>query len=278
MAILPTDRVKVLSEALPYIQRFYDKVIVVKYGGSAMQNVVLQHSFARDIVLLKAVGMHPVIVHGGGPNIARNLTEAKLESQFINGLRVTDKATLAIVKKTLTALNGEIAQSIVEHGGAAQAVVADPMVNARQFGDHAELGWVGEIASLTPKFNQLVRSQTVPVVAPLGIDAEGDCYNINGDWMAAGIAQHLRAEKLILMTNTAGLLDNKDQLINQTTKAKVAQMIEQGVIHGGMEPKVTCAFATVSAGVRAAHIIDGRVEHALLLELLTDSGVGTLIA
>ena len=283
MTILPLDRVKVLSEALPYIQRFYNQVMVVKYGGSAMQNTVLKHDFARDVVLLKAVGMHPVIVHGGGPDIARNLAKVNIESQFVDGLRVTDDATLAVVRQTLTTLNREIVESIVAHGGNAQGVVANPMIVARPFipeasSEKVELGWVGELTSVSAEFNRLVHSSdSIPVVAPLGISAAGDCYNINADWVASRIAQHLSAEKLILMTNTAGLLDQQGELIVETSKDAVAQMIEQEVIHGGMLPKVSCAFEAISAGVSRAHIIDGRVEHALLLELLTDSGVGTLI-
>ena len=277
-------RVKVLSEALPYIRKFYAKVIIVKYGGSAMTENALKHSFARDIVLLKAVGMHPVIVHGGGPNISRNLKAAGIESVFHHGLRYTDQSSIAIIKDTLHAINTSITQSIEEHEGDAQGVVADGLITATKLrivegiDEEIDLGMVGKVSAISPELDELVHHPTrIPVISPLGIGGRGECYNINADWVASNIAQHLNAEKLILMTNTAGVLNNQGELIVEASSSEIAELIKQKTIHGGMLPKVSCALRAILQGTKSAHIIDGRTSHAVLLELLTDGGVGTLI-
>ena len=278
------DRVRVLSEALPYIRKFYGNIIVVKYGGSAMTEMTLKHSFARDVVLLKAVGMHPLIVHGGGPNISRNLKAAGIESKFANGLRITDEMSMDIIKDTLKEINTCISRSIKEHGGDAQSIVADGTIIAtklrggRGISENIDLGMVGDVDAVSPKLDKLAHHATyIPVIAPLGISRQGDCYNINADWVASSIARHLIAEKLILMTNTAGVLNQQGELITQTTDSEIAEFIAQGIIHGGMLPKVSCALKAISGRATSAHIIDGRTPHAVLLELLTDGGVGTLI-
>ena len=279
------DTVRVLSEALPYIQKFRGKVIVVKYGGSAMTEEALKHSFARDVVLLKAVGMHPVIVHGGGADITRALKEAGIQTIFSpSGIRYTDAASIKIIKSTLYKINVSIAKFITEHGGEARSIVADGLIEATKMNvvdagsEKIDPGMVGEVSAVSPELNKLAHHPTcIPVIAPLGISAEGDCYNINADWVASSIAQHLTVEKLILMTNTAGVLDKQGNLIVQATDSEIAELIEQGTIHGGMLPKVSCALKAIFGGARSAHIIDGRTSHAVLLELLTDGGVGTLI-
>jgi len=279
-----TERVKVLSEALPYIHKFYNRVIVIKYGGSAMTESLLKQSFARDVVLLKAVGMHPVVVHGGGPNISRNLRAVGINSQFVNGLRVTDRASLAIIKETLQQINASIHQSIAEHGGEGYSIVADGLITATQLraaegpSEGIDLGRVGEVSAISPDLDNVVHHPTrIPIISPLGMSAAGECFNINADWVASSIAQRLSAEKLILMTNTAGVLDEHGALIVQASSFKIADLVARKTIHGGMLPKVSCALKAVANGVAAADIIDGRTPHAVLLELLTDEGVGTLI-
>ncbi len=278
------DKVKILSEALPYIQKFCNKTIVIKYGGSAMTEERLKHSFARDIVLLKAVGIHPVIVHGGGSDISANLKAAGIESKFVHGLRVTDKAAINIIASTLRTINTSITQYIKEHEGEAQSIIADGLIKATKLETsggipgRVDLGMVGKVSDISAEFGELVRHPTyIPVVSPLGIGGEGECYNINADWVASSIAQHLKAEKLILMTNTEGLLDNQGKLIVEASSSEISRLIEQETIHGGMLPKVSCALRAISKGAESAHIIDGRTSHAVLLELLTDGGVGTLI-
>ncbi|MBC6414750.1 MAG: acetylglutamate kinase [Chromatiales bacterium] len=277
------DRVRVLSEALSYIQKFYGKTIVVKYGGSAMTEASLRHGFARDVVLLKAVGMHPLIVHGGGPNISRNLAAAGIESIFVNGLRVTGSDSIEIIKKTLAEINLDISRLIEEHGGQTHNIVADQMITATKLYDGKEmsdtdLGLVGEVATVSPELDKLTHHPTrIPLIAPLGIGSDGQCYNINADWVASSIAAHLATEKLILMTNTAGVLDKQGELITQATESEISKLVAQKTIHSGMLPKVSCALKAIFGGTKAAHIIDGRTPHAVLLELLTDGGVGTLI-
>lgn len=279
----PGQRVRILSEALPYIQRFRDSIIVIKYGGSAMTDEKLRHGFARDVTLLKAVGMNPVIVHGGGPRISQNLERAGVETRFVDGMRVTDAAAMRVVAETLAEVNRGIVESIVSHGGDAKGFSGsdgDDVIVARKLA-HAggeDLGQVGEVAAVSYRLaNFAHRQSAVPVVAPVGAGKDGLAYNINADLAATGIATYLKAEKFILLTNTVGLLDTDGTLVSETTWSQVAKLVKQGVIHGGMLPKVTCAFDSVKNGVRSAHIIDGRVEHALLLELLTDEGVGTMI-
>ena len=277
-----TNSVKVLSEALPYIQKFRGKIIVVKYGGSAMTEAALKHGFARDVVLLKAVGMHPLIVHGGGAAISRNLEKAGIKSEFVNGLRITDAAAIDIITNTLREINSDIGQLINKHDGQTQNIVADGTITASKLeavgNSDVDLGLVGEVAAVSSQLDTLAHHPTcIPLIAPLGTDSDGQCYNINADWVASGIAQHLKAEKLILMTNTAGVLDKQGKLITTATDAEIATLIEQQTIHGGMLPKVACALQAIVGGTSSAHIIDGRAPHAVLLELLTDGGVGTLI-
>ena len=283
------DKVKILSEALPYIQKFRNKAIVIKYGGSAMVEEKLKHSFARDIVLLKAVGMHPLIVHGGGSAISANLKAAGIESIFSKtGLRVTTPKAMHTIASTLRTINTDIVEYIKEHGGEAQSVMAEgeaaKLIKATKLDtavgipERIDLGMVGEVSDIAAEFDNLVRHPTyIQVISPLGVSSEGACYNINADWMASSIAQHLKAEKLILMTNTEGVLDNKGALIAEASSSEISRLIEQETIHSGMLPKVSCALRAISKGAESAHIIDGRTSHAVLLELLTDGGVGTLI-
>ena len=280
--INPNDKVRILTEALPYIQRFRQAVIVVKYGGNAMADEALKHSFARDVVLLKAVGMHPVIVHGGGPRISARLEERGVSSRFVHGIRVTDQVVMEVVAEVLAEINAEISQSIEEHDGHAVSLTPEAgMIHAQKFAlpdDDTDFGFAGEPAGVASTLAEFaIAEKTIPVLTPTGIGEDKALYNINADLSAAYVAHALSARKLILMTNTAGVLADNSDLITNITSQVTAEMIDAGVISGGMLPKVKCAFAAVRAGVNAAHIIDGRVQHALLLELLTDAGVGTLI-
>ena len=281
--ITPNDTVRVLAEALPYIQRFQQAVVIIKYGGSAMMDKTLKSSFARDVVLLKAVGMHPIIVHGGGPYISRRLEERGLPSQFVRGIRLTDRQTMTQVAAVLSEVNAEISQLIGAHGGRAVGLNPDRgMIRARKFrhpDDATDYGFAGEPAGVAPELAQIAtHEQSIVVLSPVGIGVEdGLPYNINADLSAAGVAMALRAKKLILMTNTAGVLDENGELITNITAQVMSGMVDGGIISGGMLPKVRCAFDAVRDGVDAVHIIDGRVRNAVLLELLTDVGVGTLV-
>ncbi len=283
------DKAQILSEALPYIQRFYDKTIVIKYGGNAMTERPLMEAFARDVVLLKLVGMNPVIVHGGGPQIASLLQRIGKQSEFIQGMRVTDEETLDVVEMVLGGLvNQEIVALINKHGGRAVGLTGKDgklihakkmLVRSKDKADELlDIGQVGEITHIDPEIIQLLDARDfIPVVAPLGSDSEGNAYNINADVAAGKIAGVLRAEKAIFMTNTPGVLDKEGQLLTGLTPQEVDTLIADGTISGGMIPKVGYAVDAVNNGVKSAHIIDGRVEHALLLEILTPEGVGTLI-
>jgi acetylglutamate kinase len=285
---------QVLTEALPYIQRFTDKTLVIKYGGNAMVDEDLKNSFARDVVLLKAVGINPVIVHGGGPQIGDLLTRIGKQSEFIEGMRVTDSETMDVVEMVL---GGQVNKSIVNlintHGGRAVGLTGkdgslifaeklhvsrnsdDPAVNVSELID---LGHVGKVKSIdTSVIDMLTHSDFIPVIAPIGVGEDGQSYNINADLVAGKLAEVLQAEKLILLTNTAGLLDKEGQLLTGLNVKQVDDLIDDGVIYGGMLPKIACALDAVQAGVTTAHIIDGRVQHAVLLEMFTDEGVGTLI-
>ncbi|MED5509642.1 MAG: acetylglutamate kinase [Pseudomonadota bacterium] len=289
-----THIAQVLTEALPYIQRFSGKTFVIKYGGNAMVDEDLKNSFARDVVLMKAVGLNPVIVHGGGPQIGDLLQRVGKQSEFINGMRVTDSETMDIVEMVL---GGQVNKSIVNlvnsHGGRAVGLTGkdgsliyaeklhvskgsdDPAVNASEMID---LGHVGKVSSIdTSVIDMLIHSDFIPVIAPIGVGKDGESYNINADLVAGKIAEVLQAEKLILLTNTAGLLDADGKLLTGLNARQVNELIDDGVIYGGMLPKIGCALDAVQAGVTTAHIIDGRVQHAVLLELFTDEGVGTLI-
>jgi acetylglutamate kinase len=280
----------VLIEALPYIQRFAGKTIVIKYGGNAMTEERLKAGFARDVVLLKQVGVNPVVVHGGGPQIGSLLKRLGKVSEFVHGLRVTDRETMDVVQMVLGGLvNQEIVALINRYGGRAvgltgkdgQMIRARPLreVNGPDGMTAVDLGLVGEVESVDPAIvHNLDKSAFIPVIAPIGFDRDGNAYNINADTAAEKLAVVLDAEKLLLLTNTPGVLNAQGELIPRLTAAEVDEMIRSGVIHGGMIPKIRCALDAVRSGVTATHIVDGRVEHAVLLELLTNEGVGTLIS
>ncbi len=286
------DVARVLTEAMPYIQRFRGKTVVIKYGGNAMVDEALKQGFARDVVLMKLVGIHPVVVHGGGPQIGRLLERIGKESEFIEGMRVTDAETMDVVEMVLGGLvNKEIVNLINRHGGCAVGLTGKDgdLIRARKLTlsrsspeveapEIIDLGHVGEVASIdTSVVNMLVSGNFIPVIAPIGVGEDGRSYNINADLVAGKVAEVLGAEKLILLTNTAGLLDKSARLLTGLDSARVDALIADGTIHGGMLPKIRCALDAVKAGVNAAHIIDGRVVHAVLVELFTDEGVGTLI-
>ncbi len=283
---------KVLTEALPYIQRFTGKTIVVKFGGNAMVDPALHESFARDVVLMKLVGMNPVVVHGGGPQIGALLAKLNIHTEFVNGMRVTDAQTMDVVEMVLGgSVNKEIVSSINRNGGKAIGVTGkdgqlirarkltvsrhSPELNASEIID---IGHVGEVEQIdTEVLNVILGSNFIPVIAPIGADADGCTYNINADLVAGKLAEVLRAEKLMLLTNVAGLLDQKGAVLTGLTTAEVDALIADGTISGGMLPKIGCALDAVKSGVASAHIIDGRVPHAVLLETFTNEGIGTLI-
>ncbi|HKK06158.1 MAG TPA: acetylglutamate kinase [Gammaproteobacteria bacterium] len=283
---------RVLTEALPYIKRFQGKTMVIKYGGNAMTDEGLKQGFARDIVLMKLVGMNPVVVHGGGPQIGNMLKQVGKESRFVEGMRVTDSETMDVVEMVLGGLvNKEIVNLINRQGGRAVGLTGkdgdlirarkltfkstDPEMNASEIVD---IGHVGEVASIEASVvDMLVHGDFIPVIAPIGVGEDGQSYNINADLVAGRLAETLHAEKLILLTNTQGVLDGHGSLLTGLSARDVEALIADGTIHGGMLPKIHCAIDAVNAGVRSAHIIDGRVEHAVLLEIFTDEGVGTLI-
>lgn len=286
----------VLIEALPYIQRFKDKTIVVKFGGNAMVDEALKHSFARDIVLMKLVGLNPIVVHGGGPQIGQLLAKLGKTTGFIDGMRITDSETMDVVEMVLGGLvNKEIVNLINMHGGKAVGLTGKDgdFIRARkllidnretnlspetQAPEIIDLGHVGEVASIDPAvLNMLGNSDFIPVIAPIGVGEDGHSYNINADLVAGKVAEVLKAEKLILLTNTAGILDKQQQLLTGLTLKDIDDLIADGTIAGGMIPKTRCATDALKGGVNSVHIIDGRVEHAVLLELFTDQGVGTLL-
>ncbi len=282
----------VLIEALPYIQRFRGKTIVVKYGGNAMTEEHLKHSFARDIVLMKLVGLNPVVVHGGGPQIGKLLERIGKESRFIEGMRVTDAETMDVVEMVLGGLvNKEIVNLINSKGGRAVGLTGKDgdMIRARKLTvsrrneaaameEEVDIGYVGEVASIDASVvDMLDHGAFIPVIAPIGVGEDGRSYNINADLVAGKIAEVLKAEKLMLLTNIPGVMDKEGKLLTGLDAQRVQGLIDDGTIHGGMLPKIRCALDAVRGGVHTAHIVDGRVEHAVLLELFTDHGVGTLI-
>lgn len=284
---------QVLTDALPFIQRFTGKVIVIKYGGNAMVDDALKNSFARDVVLMKLVGMKPVVVHGGGPQIGKLLERMGKESQFIEGMRVTDRETMDVVEMVLGGLvNKEIVNLVNRHGGMAVGLTGKDgdLIRARKYNvvrkspeldapEIIDLGHVGEVASIdTAIINMLVGGDFIPVIAPIGVGEDGRSYNINADLVASKLAESLQAEKLILLTNTVGVLGASGEVLTGLDVRQVQKLIADGTIHGGMLPKVRSAIDAVHGGVACAHIIDGRIEHAVLLEVLTSEGVGTLIA
>lgn len=283
------DKAKILAEALPYIRRFHGKTIVIKYGGNAMIEENLKQGFARDVVLLKLVGMNPVIVHGGGPQINDMLKRVGKQGEFIQGMRVTDAETMDVVEMVLGGLvNKEIVNLINHHGGLAVGLTGKDggfirarkmLIQDRERVDQLlDIGQVGEIESIDPALIELLETRDfIPVIAPIGVGKNGESYNINADLVAGELARVINAEKLVLLTNTRGVLDKDGNLLTGLTAAKVDELIDEGTISGGMIPKIGSALEAVKRGVKSCHIIDGRVEHGLLLEVLTDEGVGTLI-
>lgn len=283
---------KVLTEALPYIQKFSGKTIVVKFGGNAMVSEELKNSFARDIVLMKSVGINPVVVHGGGPQINELLAKLNIKSEFVDGLRVTDSATMDVVEMVLGGTVNKNIVGLINHNGGsaiglsgkdAQMIQAKKKSLVRQTPDMKapeiiDIGHVGEITRIdTRAIDMLIASDFIPVVAPIGVGDNGSSYNINADTVAGALAQALNAEKLILLTNVAGLMDKQGNVLTGLSLAKVNALIADGTITGGMLPKIQCALDAIAGGAHSAHIIDGRVNHAVLLEIFTHSGVGTLI-
>ena len=287
-----TEVAQVLSEALPYIQKFAGRTIVVKYGGNAMTDEELKASFARDIVLMQAVGMRPIVVHGGGPQIGELLERLNIESKFIDGMRVTTEETMDVVEMVLGGLvNKEIVSLLNLAGGRAMGVTGKDgqFIRAKQLKierkspeleapEIIDIGHVGQVESIdTRVLTMLTESDVIPVVAPIGVGEHGESYNINADLVAGKLAEVLKAEKLMLLTNTAGVLDKHGDVVTGLVADEVNALIDDGTISGGMLPKVGCALSAVNAGVNSAHIVDGRVPHSVLLEIFTDQGVGTQI-
>ena len=285
----PALKAQILAEALPYIRRFHGKTIVVKYGGSAMTEPALQKSFAHDVVLLKLVGMNPVVVHGGGPQIEAVLNRIGKKGEFVQGMRVTDAETMDVVEMVLGgAVNKDIVTLINQAGGKAVGLTGQDgaFIHARKMllpdKDRPEqmldIGQVGEIESIDPQvISALEVGGFIPVVAPIGVGANGESFNINADLVAGKLAEILKAEKLVLLTNTPGVLDKDGKLLTGLTAKRIDALFADGTLSGGMLPKISSALDAARSGVKSVHIIDGRVEHALLLEILTDQGVGTLI-
>lgn len=287
--LAPALKAEVLAEALPYIKRFFDKTIVIKYGGNAMTDPQLQDCFARDVVLLKLVGLNPVVVHGGGPQIDNLLKRVGKQGKFVQGMRVTDEETMDIVEMVLGGqVNKDIVNLINKHGGKAVGLTgADGMfIRAKKLmmedkehpGEVIDIGQVGEITQIDPSIITFLDSgDFIPVIAPIGVGADGQTYNINADLVAGKLAEVLKAEKLVLLTNTPGVLDKNGKLLTGLTPRQIVELVADGTLSGGMLPKIGSALDAARSGVQSVHIIDGRVEHCLLLEILTHHGVGTMI-
>ena len=285
----PNEKAKILSEALPYIKKFSGKTIVIKYGGNAMIDENLKRSFAKDVVLLKLVGMNPVIVHGGGPQINENLDKIGKKGEFYNGMRITDEETMSVVYDVLRSISKEIVSLIKSIGGKANSpsqeealkfIRAKKLIvgNKNKHEKQIDLGHVGEIEGIEPLFmKNLINHGVIPVIAPIGFGEDNKMYNINADLVAGKIAEVINAEKLVLMTNTKGVLNKDNNLITGLIPKEIESLIKTKVLSGGMLPKIQAALIAAENKVNSVHIIDGRVEHALLLEILTDQGVGTLI-
>jgi acetylglutamate kinase len=285
----PAVKASVLAESLPYIRRFHGRTVVVKYGGNAMTDEGLKRSFAHDVVLLKLVGMNPVVVHGGGPQIEQLLSRVGKKGEFVQGMRVTDEETMDIVEMVLAGqVNKEIVELINQAGGKAVGLTGQDggLVRARKMmledpgrpGEQVDIGQVGVIESIDPAIIQtLTGNGFIPVIAPIGSGQGGETYNINADLVAGKVAEILKAEKLVMMTNTAGVLDKDGHLLTGLTAKRIDELFADGTLSGGMLPKISSALDAARGGVRAVHIIDGRVDHALLLEIMTDQGVGTMI-
>jgi acetylglutamate kinase len=289
LQVPPAAKAATLARAMPYIKRFHGKTIVVKYGGNAMTDLALQKSFAHDVVLLKLVGMNPVVVHGGGPQIEQLLGRLGKKGEFVQGMRVTDAETMDVVEMVLGgAVNKDIVTLINQAGGKAVGLTGQDgyFIHARKMlvpnkdkpSEMIDIGQVGEIASIDPAvIETLEAGGFIPVVAPIGVGENGESYNINADLVAGKLAEVLRAEKLVLLTNTPGVLDKDGKLLTGLTPKRIDELVADGTLSGGMLPKISSALDAARSGVKSVHIIDGRVEHALLLEILTDEGVGTLI-
>lgn len=288
----PIDKAKILIEALPYIRRFYDKTIVIKYGGSTMEEERVKRSFAQDVVLLKYIGIHPVIVHGGGPQIGEMLSRVGKQSQFIEGMRVTDGETMEIVEMVLVGkVNKELVALINHQGGKAvglsgkdgRLIVAKKLTLTKTRGkgeipETVDIGMVGEVKAINPgAIEALEKESFIPIIAPVGVGEDGETYNINADLVAGKIASALKAEKLILLTDVEGVLDGKGRLLSTLNVKQAKQLITQKVVSSGMIPKINCCIDAIEEGVAKTHIIDGRKEHAILLEIFTDVGIGTQI-
>jgi len=285
----PAQKAQVIAEALPYIQRFWDKTVVIKYGGNAMTDPVLKAAFARDVVLLKLVGLNPVVVHGGGPQIEDLLRRVGKKGEFIQGMRVTDAETMELVEMVLGGqVNKDIVNLINQAGGKAVGLTGKDgrFIRAKKLmmeskenpGEVIDIGQVGEITQIDPSLIAFLDSgDFIPVIAPIGVGSDGETYNINADVVAGKLAEVLKAEKLVLLTNTPGVLDKDGKLLTGLTPRKIDELVADGTLSGGMLPKIASAVDAARSGVKAVHIIDGRVEHALLLEIMTDQGVGTLI-
>ncbi|MCA3181763.1 MAG: acetylglutamate kinase [Burkholderiales bacterium] len=288
-ALSPTVKAEVLAEALPYIRRFHGKTIVVKYGGNAMTEEKLKKSFAHDVVLLKLVGLNPVVVHGGGPQIEQLLAKVGKKGEFVQGMRVTDGETMDLVEMVLAGqVNKEIVELINQAGGKAVGLTGQDagLVRARKMmleskdspGVRIDIGQVGEIEKIDPSIiTTLAGNGFIPVIAPIGSGSTGETYNINADVVAGKVAEVLKAEKLVMMTNTVGVLDKNGNLLTGLTAKQIDALFADGTLSGGMLPKISSALDAAKAGVNSVHIIDGRVDHALLLEIMTDQGVGTMI-
>jgi len=277
------EKIKTLFEALPYIRKFSGRTIVIKYGGAAMTDASLKQSFARDVVLMKYVGLNPVIVHGGGPQIGGLLGKLGMETRFVKGIRVTDEDTMDVVEMVLVGkVNKEIVGLINHYGGRAVGIGGKDggLIKARPLKiKGAEMGRAGEVDAVDPSvIRSLEDSSFIPVIAPVGWGEGGRSYNINADTAAGAVASALEADKLILLTDVKGVLDSKGELLSTLTVARARRLITEGVAKGGMIPKIRCCAGAVTGGVKRAHIIDGRVEHAVLLEIFTDAGIGTVIA
>ncbi len=288
-ALSPTVKAEVLAEALPYIRRFHGKTIVVKYGGNAMTEEKLKRSFAHDVVLLKLVGLNPVVVHGGGPQIEQLLAKVGKKGEFVQGMRVTDEETMDIVEMVLAGqVNKEIVELINQAGGKAVGLTGQDagLVRARKMmlesrdtpGVRIDIGQVGEIEKIDPSIiTTLAGNGFIPVIAPIGSGSGGETFNINADVVAGKVAEVLKAEKLVMMTNTVGVLDKNGNLLTGLTAKQIDALFADGTLSGGMLPKISSALDAAKAGVNSVHVIDGRVDHALLLEIMTDQGVGTMI-
>ena len=289
-AVSPARKAEILAEALPYIKRFFDKTIVIKYGGNAMTDPHLKECFAQDVVLLKLVGLNPVVVHGGGPQIESLLARVGKKGEFVQGMRVTDAETMEVVEMVLGGqVNKEIVNLINQAGGKAVGLTGKDasFIRAKRLrmqkldapmGDLIDIGQVGEITSIDPTLiSFLDKGDFIPVIAPIGVGEDGETYNINADVVAGKLAEILKAEKLMLLTNTPGVLDKSGKLLTGLTPAEIDGLVADGTLSGGMLPKIGSALDAARNGVKSVHIIDGRVEHCLLLEILTDHGVGTMI-